>query len=250
MRKFINKILDVPKLIRTIWIMLWVILIILLVFKFCFNLWYPIVIENEAFINICNFIDNHEWLSKTIMLLFYIINLNLLSLINMGKEKYSNILELIIINIIIVSVFFIKLLNTILGNVLEILFLFVAFSFVNIKQRNYKNKIIDILIPLIMYAVINIWQLSIYLVRGLDLNALDSMPNLIPYILQFDYYIFLIITWIGVSFMGLFGAGWLWSKDITVLKAHKEKELAKEKPDMKLVEKIDSRIAELEKEGK
>ena len=50
--------------------------------------------------------------------------------------------------------------------------------------------------------------------------------------------------------MGLLGIGWLWSKDITVLKAEKEKELAKKEPDMELVAKIDSRIAELEKEVK
>ena len=50
--------------------------------------------------------------------------------------------------------------------------------------------------------------------------------------------------------MGWFGAGWLWSKDITVLKAEKEKELAKKNPDTKLIEKIDERIAILEKESK
>lgn len=50
--------------------------------------------------------------------------------------------------------------------------------------------------------------------------------------------------------MGLLSAGWFFGKDITTLKAEREKELAKSEPDMKLVEKIDSRIAELEKEGK
>ena len=50
--------------------------------------------------------------------------------------------------------------------------------------------------------------------------------------------------------MGWFSVGWLWSKDITVLKSYKEKELAKANPDMKLVSKIDARITKLEKEGK
>lgn len=74
MKKFINKILDVPKLIRTIWIILWLILIILLVFKFCFNLWYPVVSKNETFNNVCNYIDNNKWLYYLISYVLYIIN--------------------------------------------------------------------------------------------------------------------------------------------------------------------------------
>lgn len=50
--------------------------------------------------------------------------------------------------------------------------------------------------------------------------------------------------------MSIFSIGWLWSKDITVLKAMREKELKKSKPNMKKVESLDIRIAELEKEGK
>lgn len=50
--------------------------------------------------------------------------------------------------------------------------------------------------------------------------------------------------------MGALGIGWFWSRDITVLKAEKEKELAKAKPNMKKIDSINIRIAELEKEGK
>ena len=50
--------------------------------------------------------------------------------------------------------------------------------------------------------------------------------------------------------MGLLGAGWFWSKDVTVLKAEKEKELAKKRPDSSKLAKLDERIAELEKEEK
>ena len=46
--------------------------------------------------------------------------------------------------------------------------------------------------------------------------------------------------------MGWFSAGWFWSKDVTVLKAEKEKELAKKNPDMDKVAKIEKRILELE----
>lgn len=50
--------------------------------------------------------------------------------------------------------------------------------------------------------------------------------------------------------MGLAGWGWLWTRDITILKAEKQKELSKANPNMDKVAKIDERIAKLEKEGK
>ena len=49
--------------------------------------------------------------------------------------------------------------------------------------------------------------------------------------------------------MGLFSL-WFFGKDVTALKAEKEKELAKDQPDMKKVAEIDERIKELESENK
>lgn len=46
--------------------------------------------------------------------------------------------------------------------------------------------------------------------------------------------------------MGLW-SGWFFSKDITVLKAEKEKELAKAEPDMEKVADIEKQISEIEK---
>ena len=46
--------------------------------------------------------------------------------------------------------------------------------------------------------------------------------------------------------MGIFSGGWWWGKSITELKAMKEKELAKENPDAKLIAEIDKAIAEKE----
>ena len=93
-----------------------------------------------------------------------------------------------------------------------------------------------------------IFQLNIMFVRELPVS-LYEMPMLLQIILQLDYYIFIIITWIGVSWMGLMSV-WFFGKDITVLKAAREKELARKTPNMDTIRIIDERIAELEKEGK
>ena len=250
MKKFIDKILDMPKLIKTIWIMLWIILVILLVFKYCFGIWYPIVVKYKWFIDLCEVIDNNKAIYYTISLILYIININLISLICMNKKKYDNYIWLIIVNVIIVGVYFLKYFNSILGSVLEVVLMIVPYILINLKQNNFGKKYKNIIFPIIFYLVINAWQFSIYFVRGLNINELDKLPMLVALILQIDYYIFLTITWIGVSFMGLFGMGWLWSKDVTVLRAEREKELAKKNPDMDKIAEIDSRIVELEKEDK
>lgn len=85
--KFINKILDVPKLIIRLWIILWLCLIILLIMKFCFGIWYPIVIENKTLLNISDYVNN-SWLKYLILFLFYAFNINFVYLIACRKIKY------------------------------------------------------------------------------------------------------------------------------------------------------------------
>ena len=250
MKKFINKILDVPKLIRTIWIMLWVILIILLVFKFCFNLWYPVVVENETFINMCDYVANHQWVSITLVLIFYSFNFNISYLTCRGFKKLPKWYMYIFTIAIAIGIVLVKNSSNIIGVLLEIVFLVGVPILLNIKYKTFKNKIIDVLLPILFYVLVNLWQFTILIVRGTtDLN-LNDLSFLVTFVLQLDYYIFITITWIGVSYMGVWGIGWFWSKDITVLKAEKEKELSKAKPNMKKINSIDIRIAELEKEGK
>lgn len=250
MKKFINKILDVPKLIRTIWIMLWVILIILLVFKFCFNLWYPVVVENEAFINVCNYIDNNRIIFICVFLPFYILNFNIGYLTVTAQKKYNNIFMFILFILLSIGIFFIKDINNVVGMILEICLVVILPIILNLKFEKFKNKWLNVLFPITFYVLLNLWQFTMLIVRGTDGLILDELPSLIILILQIDYYIFIILTWIGVSFVGIIGLGWFWSKNITVLKAEREKELAKAKPNMKKINSIDIRIAELEKEGK
>lgn len=94
-----------------------------------------------------------------------------------------------------------------------------------------------------------VWQLNIYLVRGINFDIASDNHIIVGIVLQLDYYIFTFITWIGVVYMSLFGA-WFFVNDITSLKAIREKELKKENPNMKKIASLDSKIAELEKEGK
>ena len=250
MKKFIDKILDTKKLILTIWIILWLILIILLVLKFCFNMWYPVVVDNKTFMNICNYIDNQKWLNYSIMAIFYLLNFNIGYLTCRGLKNYPKWYLWIIFSIVAVGISLLKQYVNILGMCIEMIFILILPIILNIKFKQFKNNVYNVLIPIGFYAILNLWQFTMLIIRGTEGLVLSELPSLIYLILQIDYYIFTIITWIGVSFVGALGLGWFWSKDVTVLKAEKEKELAKTNPDMKLIAKIDERIAELEKESK
>lgn len=250
--KFISKILNVRKLIVRLWLSLWVVLAICLVCKFCFHMWYPIVVENEHFIKVCDFIDNNKYIKHIIYLSFYILNLNLIYLICTHSKFYHNIREPIIVNLLAVGNYFIKNTSNIMGFILELLVLVVLPIIVNLLtiKGNGKLKLLKgVIFPIAMNILIMVWQLLILMVRDIDL-VLTNEHALVTLVMQIDYYIFLIITYLGVQIMGTIGA-WFWSKNITQLKAFREEELKKEKPDMETVKQIEARIKELEeKESK
>lgn len=247
MKNFINKILNVPKLIRRIWLVLWILLAILLVMKFCFGIWYPIVIENENVIKFNDFVCN-SWIRYLILSVFYIINLNVLYLTSCNKIKYSKWYELLIINVLIIISFGVKILSRQFSFITESLILIVIpIVYLIKKYKIFKARLI--LFPILIQIITMVWQLNIYLVRGINFDIASDNHIIVGIVLQLDYYIFTFITWIGVVYMSLFGA-WFFANDITSLKAIREKELKKAKPNMKKIASLDSKIAELEKEGK
>lgn len=247
--KYLEKILDVPKLILRIWLILWFILFILLGFKFCFNIWYPIVVDNEKFIAICSFIDTTTILKYSIMFLFYIISANFWVLTFNARLKYKNKWHLIISNLIIIICFGTKFINNTLGLILEIVLLLGFCILINIQLKPFKIKLLNILLPILAYLILNLWQLNVGLIRGI-LEHLNEMPTLIAYVLQLDYYVFILITWIGAYFMGLFSLGWLWGKSESELKTLRRQELNKKCPDNVLIAKIDKRLEKIAKREK
>lgn len=249
MKNFINKILDVPKLIRRIWLLLWILLAILLIMKFCFGIWFPIIIKNQIIINFDNWVKG-SWIKYIFSSIFYMFNANVVYLISCRKKKYSKLWEFIIINILAICSCTTKIIfGTIFGFIFESIMLIIIPMIYLFKKYNHVNKFKIILYIILIQVLIMAWQLNIFLVRGINFEQINKDYYIFGLILQLDYYIFIIITWIGVSFMGIWGV-WFFSKDVTVLKAEREKELAKKNPNMDKVAKIDEYIKELEKEEK
>lgn len=248
MKNFINKILDVPKLIMRIWILLWLLLAILLVMKFCFGIWYPVVINNENLIKFNDLIKG-SFARYIFSGVFYVLSSNILYLTSCKKLKYDSPIETIIINCMSVAALTFKILIPPVGIVIEILFSVIIPIIYLVRNKKCYKLWIRILYPIFIQLLVFLWQLNIYLIRGMDMNKISNEYFIIGFALQLDYYIFLIITWIGVNYMGIWSL-WIFNQDITALKAEKEKELGKKNPNMKKVESLEIQIAKLEKEGK
>lgn len=191
--------IDFPKLLFRVWLILWAILGILLIMKFCFNMWYPIVVNNPMFLKIFDYIDNHKWLECLIGCIFYTFSTNIFILTNISKYKYPKIIIAIILNIFIIGIFLLKyFVNMTIANILEI-FCIVIFPIVfNLITKNFKNKKIDVLLPICLYILCNLFDLNILLIRGIQ-DILTNLSATFYLTMQLDYYIFLVILWMGVN---------------------------------------------------
>jgi len=167
-------------------------------------------------------------------------------LISCKKMFYTKIYEALIVNASIGLSFFVKYNYGNFSFIVDAFYLIVIPIIYLLKSNPAAKKSRIILYPFIAQGIIMIFQLNILFVRDLDSEKINNEYYLLGFVLQLDYYIFLIITWLGVTKMGLW-SGWFFSKDITVLKAEKEKELAKAEPDMEKVADIEKQISEIEK---
>lgn len=236
-----EELINKNKLIKVIWFLLWLVLVFLVIMKLLFNKWFPIIIENNKLIKISNYLDNTKVIKYIIYLSFYLLNGNMLYLISSYKNKYDNKKEFIIINILIIICYTLKVLFGYYSLILEFIITIIIPIINLIKYKKY-NKIICIIHPLIIQITIIIWQSNILFVRNLP-SMMNNITIVIQLFLQIDYYIFLIILYIGeVNKMGLIGF-WLFGKDKTTIQAMIDKENKKSKPNQKKLEKLNKALA-------
>lgn len=245
-KDLINELVDLPQLVFKLWLSLWIILLILVFAKVCFNVYYPIVVDNKFFIKFCNLAEENFWLDISISLIFYLINSILLFQIGIKKIKMKWYGYLFIVVVFTGTFFFKTFVNNYLAFLLELTFGVIIPIIYNLKYKTFNNKIKCILYPIIFNIVISLYQSTLMFVRNIN-ELLSTSSAIIKYTLQMDYYVFLLITLIWeVFFMGNLG-WWFFGKDITVLKAELEKEEKKKEPNEKKVLKLKERIDKLEK---
>ena len=246
-KEFINEIIDVPKLVFRFWLSLWIVLLILIFFKVVFNVWYPIIVENSIILKIDDFINKYDWIDIVISLMFYLVSSIFLFQIGIKKIRMKWY-GYLFVTISFTGIFFFKtFVNNYLAFLLEMSFGVIIPIVYNLKYKTFNNKIKCILYPIIFNIVVMSYQNALLFVRGIK-ELLSTIPTIIKYTLQLDYYVFLPITLIWeVYFMGNL-SWWFFGKDITLLKAELEKEEKKETPNKEKIAKIKERIKTLEKD--
>lgn len=240
------KICDVPKLVLRLWLSLWIVLFIVTFMKVFFNELYPIVVENEKVLYVFSIIENIEILKNIIYCSFYLLNSYLLFTIGIRRTrvKWKYLLPLTLV--FIISYYFKTYSYQAIGTIIEISFGIILPIILNIKNKLFGKNIWNIIYPIVTNIVVSLWQLNMLFIR--DIDKIMETSTTFQLVLQIDYYIFLVITWIGVNyFMGNLG-WWFWSKDVTKIKAELQKEEAKANPNEKKIKQLKERIVELEKE--
>lgn len=231
-----ENLIDKKKLIRTLWFLSWIIIIFIVVLKLVFNKWFPIIVENYKLMCFSKDLDNTKIIKYLIFLSFYLLNGNMLYLTSSYKKKYKNKIELLIINILIIISYIIKLYFNYYSLILELIIIIII-PIYNLFKYNKYNKLICILHPILVQVITILWQANILFARNLP-HMLDNQTIVVQIILQIDYYIFIIVMYIGeVNGMGLIGF-WLFGKDKTTIQAMIEKEEKKSKPNQKKLDKL------------
>lgn len=231
-----EELIDKKKLIRTLWFLVWLIIIFIVLLKLVFNKWFPIIIENYKLMCFSKKLDNTRVLKYFVFLSFYLLNGNMLYLTSSYKKKYKNKIELFIIDILIILSFIIKIYFNYYSLLIELL-ITIVIPIINLYKYNKYSKLICILHPILVQVITILWQANILFARNLP-HMLKNETIVVQIILQIDYYIFIIVMYIGeVNNMGLIGF-WLFGKDKTTIKAMIERENKKSKPNQKKLDKL------------
>jgi len=237
-----NKIVNLPQLIHRVFILLWVVLGFCLILKFLFHQWYPIVVKSKMIIEFGNYVDEHKWLYYAINYVYYSISGNIIILTALKQKMYKRVITGIIFNLLIIASFIIKaIFGNSIGMIVEITYLLIVPIFINIKNKTFNKVWKNIVFVVVYYLIINIWQLNIILIRDVQ-QVLTTAPFVIVMAMQIDYYIFLLITYMEVSIMGLSSFFWFFGMTETELLAIKEEELQKAYPNPKKLEAIEKAL--------
>lgn len=243
----INKIVNLPKLVHRVFILLWVVLGFCLILKFLFHQWYPIVVESKLIIAFGNYVDEHKWLYYVINYIYYSFSGNIIILTALKQRMYKRVITGIVFNLLIIASFIIKaIFGNSIGMIVEIIYLLVVPILINIKNKTFNKVWKNIIFVVVYYLIINIWQLNIMLIRDIQ-QVLTTAPFVIVMAMQIDYYIFLLITYMEVSIMGLSSFSWFFGMPKTELLAIREEELNKAYPNPKKLEAIEEALKKCKK---
>lgn len=179
------------KTLKFLWISMWATLILMVVLKLTFNYYYPIVIENSKLLEISKYIDKHFWLDFSISYVFYMFNVLVISLCTLKEKWYRNKCHFIIIFGAYFIAYPIKVFYPTIG------FFALMIPYIIIPLIITKNKKYWVFV---VFIIDNVLQILSNFARGNALIICDTC--LVKKMMLVDYYLMLLILYIGGCHMG------------------------------------------------
>lgn len=246
-----DRLVNVSRLVKRIYIVLWLILIFFFILKLCFGMWYPIVVENDKLMAISEWLDTTPIARYGIYYLLYQFDV-ILGFYIIGM-RYKNLTkkQFVILSSFVTICYLLKMLTN--ENILSIpiyliveLHLTIIIPFILSKRKKWS---------IVNMVAIVIFQLTIMFVRGID--DINGITMVVYLMLMVDYYIFLIVIYFRRRYIMGMGGKWFFGNVIAECEAKLE-ELknadVKDEAQIKALEnhihdlKIDEDIARLENE--
>lgn len=174
---------------RVMIITCWVLLVTAVIVKLCGANIFNIVVNNQNFINACDYIDNHLWLKYILATIVYIPSTYLIYL-TMTKQKIGKDLWFILVCLPCSTL---KGLNQYIGMAYEIIIILLLIPLLRCKGKNWLLVLIGIAV-IILFQQISLW------IRNLGFY-LEKDYFLLNLIMLIDYYIMVVLYYLHVQYI-------------------------------------------------
>ena len=185
--------LDKKRYLKRVIIVCWLALIICSCIKLFGGNLFEIVCENDNFIKVCEYADNHLWAYYSIGLIYSYIGNYFLILAMCGKWKFSKV-EFIIFSITVALVCGIKLFNSTLGLIFDVWQVIIMPCLFSIKTPKRHLAV------LLGNALLFLFQAISMLTRNLSFNIVTENEFLIGAIYSIDITLMIILYYLYSNF--------------------------------------------------
>lgn len=190
------------RVVRYTIICCWIVLFALFIIKLCGGNWFEIVVQNERFISVCNYINN--------TLLFYIVSAitsitaNMLLLLAICRAKYFKPIWAAIALLSLLFSYSMKV-------VFPVVSMWFDFVVIIVFTYCYCRRIIR---PILGIGLNLIFQLISLTIRNISISEPVRDNSLVALILMIDVYIMLVLYYLYTNYkeamqMGIWFNGWL-----------------------------------------
>lgn len=182
--------LDKERYLKRVIIVCWIALAICFGIKLFGGNLFEIMCENENFIKVCEYADNHWWAYYLISSIYCLINVYFFTLSIMQKTKYNN-WQIIVVVITVLSCNLLKSMGTIIGLIADVWqVILMPFVFVIKEKKKYKNILIANIL-LVAFQFLSLIAKNVGLIvmsnDGALVAAIYSIDVLLMVLLYFGY---------------------------------------------------------------